>query len=116
MAEGSFNMADATYGRDVAGRKALEAELLADIDRAINTLTTAPEYTNFISTVQNNWAGEDADTLIEEFKKAVSNLAIEYKKYKGVIENALSYDAMLFSKMQSNIASTIAGTSSNIGK
>ena len=111
MAKGStLTMGNATYARDEAGLKALKANITGDIDRAIKTLSNCNEYESFISTIQKNWSGEDATKYINQFKKAVSNLANTYKTYKTTVTTALDKDIAQFKSMQSTNASKIAGT------
>ncbi len=114
MAQGDFNIANATYGRDQVGTSRLLIESWHDIDRSIQLLTTAPEYQNFINTVQSNWQGPDADKMIAEFKQAVANLAESYKRYKQILGDAVVNDAQQFGKMQNVNADLLQGISSQI--
>ena len=110
----SLTMSNATFARDEAGLKKLKANITGDIDKAIETLSNCNEYNNFLSTVQKNWSGADADKFIAQFKKAVSNLASTYKQYKSTVTAALDKDIAQFKSMQSTNASKIAGTASKI--
>ena len=99
----AFNISDATYGRDSAGRKKLLTDLQGDIAAAIKVLQT--EQQTVLGVVDKYWAGADATAFKKDFKKQTDQIASDFKQYSSAIETALSKDTKNFEKMQSQNSS-----------
>lgn len=103
---GVLGIKDATYGRNVNGIIKLQSELNADIDRAVKAIDGS-EYQNFVTTIGANWAGEDADRFISEFKKATTEIKSNFAKYKTTINNAINEDIRYFDSFQNTNADVV---------
>ena len=104
---------DATYARDVAGRKKLLANLQSDIDKAIKALT-GTEYNTVKTTVNKYWVGEDAEQFKTNLQLSAKELEALFKEYKSTIQKALTADAKQFASMQSNNAAQVSRERSTI--
>ena len=106
MAE--LNMSAATYGRDSVTTKSLVNDLKNDIAHSRKALTGS-DYQRVITSVRQYWSGADADKFVNEFKKTVSYIDEQYKKFEGFLDTVFTADMNQFKKMQNVNADQISG-------
>lgn len=102
-----LRISGATYGRDTVGTTALKNNLKGDIARARKALTGA-DYQRVITAVRQYWSGPDANKFVNEFKKTVSYIDQQYRKFNGFIDTVFNADKRQFTKMQNVNASSIS--------
>ena len=95
----SFDMSNATYGRDSAGVAKLACEYLDDLEKT-KKLLRGDKYTNLLNIIRENWSGEDAEAYIKSLNSKISTLETKIENYKYKIALALTDDYNEFMKFQ----------------
>ncbi len=106
MANTTFSMSNATYGRDTAGRKKLLADLTGDLKK-VRAELTGSELTNLLNEVSKYWVGADADKFKKLIKDDITYADSEIKKLIAELEKDFDTDSNQFAKMQSTIANSM---------
>lgn len=97
----SFNMGNATYGRD----KEAILQLIGSYNNTLATTRTRLEgekYNQLLKTIDEYWSGADAQSFKEAIKKEISTVKAQIKTYQNKIGDALMQSYNDFTKFQSS--------------
>ena len=95
-----LTIGNATYGRSVAGMKALKEDFTGSVNY-LKKVLNGDKYTAFKNTVKENWTGADADDFLNDIEKTRTELSRKINALKTTFDAAIDADLRQFKSFQS---------------